>query len=142
MHKKINRGKLLEGGEWIYGSYVAWGPDNERRHCVVPTEGDISRPLISWIVVPTTLGQCTGRADKDGKPIFQGDILRFVLFDYDDIETQYMGRVDWSDEDAAWVIIVGDSSFQLGMVLGQDDEVTVAGNIHDNPELIERDGQE
>jgi len=87
------------------------------------------------------LQQYTGLKDKNGKEIYEGDILQFVTFNYDGSDNGLeIGYVDWEEAATAYVIRekIGDEEARwLYVVLANDDEVEVIGNIWDNPELLE-----
>lgn len=82
-------------------------------------------------VYPDTVGQFTGMLDKNGHEIYEGDIVRhdensecFVVV-YDAPEFCYK-----------------DNSFGFRFMVYTSELITVVGNIHDNPELIEEGGQQ
>lgn len=94
-------------------------------------------------VIPETIGQYTGLADKNGTKIFEGDI---VLVPYIDL----MSKCTWDDTSLSERAIVryvdgmfyvehiesGDK-FTLSVMKGH---MKIVGNIYDNPELLEGDG--
>lgn len=123
------RGKRVDNGEWAYGHYVNCScpgcQPNETKHYIVEYPS-------AWNEIYTsTLGQYTGLTDRNGKRIFEGDILR-----YDDGETSiYDVRWDYH----RWLVqLHGDYS---AMPDDLDDffcqYAEVIGNIYDNPELLE-----
>lgn len=89
-----------------------------------------------------TLEQCTGLRDKNGKLIYEGDIVEIMV--WDDIEEDWIetkGKVYWSKEDAAFLIFVSyDGEYSLNSqetFYGQ--EIKVIGNIHENADLLENE---
>ena len=83
-------------------------------------------------VLCDTVGQFTGMTDKNGKEIYEGDIIRFV-------NGQKKVSGEWVDNEFIYTIEYSEGAF-CG-VLGLSKAlcaVEVIGNIHDNPELIKR----
>ena len=81
---------------------------------------------------PATVGQFTGLTDKNGKRIFEGDIVRHGKYLYD---------VRYYTPFAMWVL---NSISRSCMIVGMHASFTeseVIGNIHDNPELLEGGGE-
>ena len=79
------RGKRTDNGEWVYGYPVGWqneGGDisivDSRFGACIDESGNLmmlEAPFVTK-VDPATVGQCTGLTDKNGKRIFEGDIVR------------------------------------------------------------------
>jgi len=77
------------------------------------------------------LMQYTGLKDKNGKEIYEGDILRFELSELGYIE---VGEVKWIG--SGFWMEAPNKQFHLPF----EDRREVIGNIYDNPELLERCG--
>lgn len=141
MREILFRGKRVDNGEWIEGYYVKachhWHEHGIHEDWIV--SGASSNG--GWFVIherravdPSTVGQYTGLTDKNGKRIFEGDIVRCVA------------RIDETN----CVVIFEEGEFRLVSEKWYKTYVTgggyhalrcfqkeVIGNIHDNPELME-----
>ena len=137
MREIIFRGKRLDNREWYYGSYlflhissVDWTGAKmgkpEDVHYIVNDQD------INYAVSPSTVGQYTGLKDKNGKRIFEGDIL--LLDDIKGIVNYGTGCfcVKLSDPDYLYR-----NNPAIDIVLNEYPGVEIIGNIHDNPELLE-----
>lgn len=140
MREILFRGKRTDTGEWIKGFYVKTCNDFDRSkfyHWIyIGFVGVTINGLenVKFEVDPETVGQYTGLKDKNGKRIFEGDIVK-IGDDWD--------KYGWAAGEKGVIyfengqfklktkvsIFVTDYAFKEG--------ASVLGNIHDNPELLE-----
>ena len=137
MREILFRGKRIDNGEWANGRLMA-------DDVIIPKgqEFGVEANLIvdslqAYIVIPETVGQYTGLTDKNGKKIFEGDIVEghchsqwnhrlqrcVVAYERDGFEARH------------YVVQGVDERYYTYKVLFSKD-VEVIGNIHDNPELL------
>lgn len=83
-----------------------------------------------------TVGQFTGLTDKDGKRIFEGDIVKHY-HDKKFPESYSKGVIFWDEEHLRWKR----TSENVTCCIANDCIYEVIGNIYDNPELLERSNE-
>jgi uncharacterized phage protein (TIGR01671 family) len=127
------RGRRLDNGAWEYGDLVQFGQKCHTpcKCAIIPGTASGSDPLckvlLDYEVDPATVGQFTGLKDKNGKEIYEGDILT------DEFES--IGVVEWRD--GAFVVNFADIDFfQIADCFDDFYQMWSIGNIHDNPELL------
>ncbi len=147
------RGKRLDNGEWAYGDLrqvegSAYILDYDTGDDGVSQEHRIFFN-IAYQVDPATVGQYTGLKDKAGVEIYEGDVIKLVTADFEEItitcEFGPVRRQIFENEvEITGFYFVrsndGRKTFPITHnYLGKHDtEIwTVIGNIHDNPELME-----
>lgn len=130
------RGKTKQG-EWVTGYYVGKSSLNEVAILPPPNVNyDIGYINDSecYYCIADTIGQFTGLYDKNGKEIYEGDILRFGN------SPSRVCEVKWNERITAFCIRFY-FECNLGVrPLGEwvicERSVAIIGNIHDNPELL------
>lgn len=121
MNREIKfRGKNYEN-KWKYGDLVQekWGQGKAIM---------IKKETTAWSVLEDTVGQYTGLHDKNGKEIYEGDIVKIKYRDED------IGKVIY--EHNGFSIDVTNMNKNYGRVSFVNNFIEVIGNIYDNPELL------
>lgn len=130
MREILFRGKRIDNGEWVEGDLdrALFADIDFISHFVKSDE------RVSYEVIPETVGQYTGLTDKNGKKIFEGDIIS----ERPPMNTiAYIGYVAYDDEAALWRFMINNDTKFNGVLLGTySRSYTVIGNIHDNPEML------
>ena len=139
MREILFRGKRLQGGNWVEGYFFKSDINKKERESGKATlifTPDCNTFIMvpechnSFMVVSDTVGQYTGLKDKNGKKVFEGDIVRKtnkgrhpeifianIRTCFYTNEEVYYGPFDHFTESCEYEII---------------------GNIYDNPELLEK----
>ena len=121
MREILFRGKRLDNGEWVYGSFLQVEHEDGSFATAIFQKKDAGGDAE---VSPATVGQYTGLRDKNGKRIFEGDLLS--------LRTGRPHVVRF--EDGAFVFE------NTAIPMRFANKLEVIGNVHDNPELLEVSG--
>ena len=158
MREILFRGKRNDdGGEWHYGGYIHDDSVEPNAHIIMEHRGGMFRCVP---VLPETVGQYTGLTDKNGKKIFEGDIIKtrrsgtrieklkgYYGYDSDGYPQKIPGyngfseysysceidcyaKVEYDPMNGGFWLNGGDVF--VGAICNE-----VVGNIHDNTELLE-----
>ena len=132
------RGKDVKTGEWKYGHLITLNVNDKTAYFIITDDyAVVDKELKPWeiafflnvdifMVEPNTVGQFTGLLDKNGKEIYEDDIVK------------YNGS-DWWYKVVFWNV-----GFKLNrpdgyfFTIERDDVFEVICNIHDNSELLRR----
>jgi hypothetical protein len=127
----IFRGKDFLKEEWVYGDLVK----TKNFVAIKRTNGDYFHPTQ---VSPNTVGQYTGLKDKDGREIYEGDILQYIGKRKDNMNKVYRRKVVFHEGMFALLSKELPAYSALNYHCMEDGRSawSVIGNIHDNPELI------
>lgn len=111
------RGKRVDNQEWLESGSI-----NQTYYNVVYLANNTH-----WEeIIPETVGQYTGLTDKNGKKIFEGDVVRCIGGEY------FQGYHEINK-----TIVIKDVTDVNCIYLAEVESVEVIGNIHDDPELLE-----
>lgn len=137
MREILFRGRQTDKEKWIYGVPVKGTGEDESEILIIESvfkcDEYACRGCEFAPVIPSTVGQYTGLKDKNGKKIFEGDIVA--------------GALAWLEKRKNGLVAFKDGSFGLTWYRGGIEqfnaftsmcnvEYEVVGNIHDNPDLL------
>ena len=147
MREILFRGKRLDNGEWGEGFYnhIPRGRFGSDEH-MIQTVLENGKIGMLHDIDPSTVCQYTGVKDKNGKRIFEGDMIKpfddevdkmvvefhhgqFLLCLYG--ERGYMTEYGWEEEGNY-------GCFEAEPLSSYGDDIEIIGSIHDNPELLDK----
>lgn len=131
MREILFRGKRVDNDEWIEGFFAKSGDKT-----FILIDSDIAFGYVTMKeVLSETVGQYTGLTDKNGKKIFEGDIVELTYYTLPE-ERKVMAEVAYEEESAAFVLYSFGTE-KKGICGEICDTNKVIGNIYDNPEMLE-----
>ena len=135
MRDFIVHAKRLDNGEWVEGNlFVPDKPDTPTQICIGT---NIVR--ITYDVDPSTIGWYTGSKDKNGKKIFEGDIIKYKNTDgikFNGVALTVIGKVVYNEKNASFAISGKDEIGAKHYDYFPIKNIEVIGNIHDNPDPL------
>jgi uncharacterized phage protein (TIGR01671 family) len=124
------RGKRIDNGEWVYGFYYRIQNDDSTYDHYI--KEDTTRHLANvmhtlWCVDPETVDQYTGRKDKTGKDIYEGDAFG----------SKQLRCIVKRDDDGAYRLhFVDERISPISILDPKVSQSVVIGNIYQSPDLI------
>ena len=142
MREILFKAKRKDNGEWVEGYYCKTTLGNEVRPSdVIFVPFKVSRnEEWGWMKVDSdTICQYTGLTDKNGKKIWENDIISISAYSYDEPEDDYFGIVTYCEKDACWSL---NNKERYGEIICEcfgsyTTEIINHGNIFDNADLLE-----
>ena len=132
------RGKRIDNGEWVYGELCTpilfdskRGYFGEDVPCIFCDEGNVP-------IIQESVGQFTGLLDKNGKEIYEGDILHAVGGNDATIGKQFYRSVSFV-EGCFCLNVTEYNNVSIPLrnhIINHSLNWGIAGNIHDNPEML------
>ena len=127
MREILFRGKRLDNGEWVEGDLV---------HSVYKVGdtcvGKFGCTLGMHQVDPSTVGQYTGLKGKNGKRIFEGDIVKTSDITHEGVIQIPGESFEIAIRKGCWVMVAGED---WDFLETNHECIQVIGNIHGNQEL-------
>lgn len=132
----LYRAKKKGNEEWITGSLITC----EDGTCKIATsllEGKADEAILvcAYEVDKATICQCTGLKDKNGKLIWENDIVNCT-------DAECFGYISWNESEAGFYfnVLLEGGSFDEEHIYDYQDCMEVIGNTFDSPELLESEG--
>lgn len=142
MREILFRGKSIKTNQWIYGGFHIW----EKRQVRALSNDSLKDDEISYVitvnsfadwnmprtmqaveVIADTVGQYTGLTDRNGRKIFEGDIVNILT------ENEEFGIITYDDGG----FFVDASTFSVDFMNNiNGSDIEVIDNIHDNPKAL------
>ena len=107
--------------KWVYGYLVS--------ECYISEKNELGYTPVR----KETVGQYTGLHDKNGKEIYEGDIV-FIKGDTEVLDIK--GKVEYSDTFAQFIITNTGNIIDEAEPLGDYEDIEVIGNVFKNKELL------
>ena len=128
MREIIFRGKRTTNGDWVYGDFVHGNERKSLRDSIFVYDSE-TQSFNDYEINPSTLGQYTGLTDKNGKKVFEGDIIKKTN----------KGRhpQNFTANIRTHFCVNEEVYYSPCDHFTESCEYEIIGNIHDNSELLE-----
>lgn len=131
-NRYLCRGKRKDNGKWVEGNLVQTVGGS---YIVVPYKHETILEEGSVIEIdPSTICQCTGLRDKNGKLIYENDIVR-VCWQDNEAQCEEIAQVAW--DEFGYYPWLDEYHCDGCDLFNEVRDIEVIGNRFDNPELLE-----
>ncbi|MBR1752857.1 MAG: hypothetical protein IJ740_18630 [Ruminococcus sp.] len=149
MREILFRAKDEASNKWVYGYYVHLPSAAGSVHIMQVPAGNPDENNTAYYIIPETVGEYTGLTDRNGKKIFEGDILRSFLGKKKIISVVKYGafrpdffyecseKMGYSISKKIYGLFAKDNNGEEMMFAEDIHLAEIIGNIHDNPKLVE-----
>ena len=140
------RGKEIDTGKWVYGGLFkepappqCFEKTLEDKYWIVypnprfMPDWNLPFDMVRTDVDKNTIGQYTGLHDKNGKEIYEEDIV-FIKGDTELLDIK--GKVEYSNGFAQYIITNTGDIINEAEPLGDYEDIEVIGNVFENKELL------
>ena len=138
MREILFKAKRIDSGEWVGGYY-------QKRYCLSDNEESLIFHADSYKVweyaeiVPETLCQFTGLCDKNGKKIWENDIVNHNG-EYAPVKFgRYCSSFDYGNYNFGFYVDFPEDTFYRKELGYWCRKVETSGNVFDNPELLQEE---
>lgn len=148
------RGYDTDDKVWRYGFYMQKDDSilclatekqiKENEHHLILFGGfcdwNMPKPYYQSEVDGNSIGQYTGKHDKNGKEIYEGDIVKFDIYNYEKLVSSTISEIKWCDDLCSLSVVVNKQGTRgtIGHFNNLNTEVEVIGNVYENSDLLER----